>query len=315
MVQRPTLIAVLIGVEVAIVIGMFGAVRGGWVPSPFVFSSAGAAVPAGGHDWSFTAGPHPAVTVSIGHADLTIETRPGPQIAVSVVPGIEIHSSGPISARDDGGMIRVTAANAEGASHFYVDDRNIHVIVPPETRVIVEQAGDIDARGLRAAASFESSHGDITIRDFRGPLSATSSDGRLEISDADCPTLYVASSNGRVTLTRVTAAQIDASSSNGRVEGTALQLHDGHVSSLNGRVSLGFAGGADTTVSAASSNGHVHVSGFTSGPVTSSVKRAGDDEDDDDSNSSSATTVRVGAGSGRLNVHASNGSINLSQEG
>jgi len=292
MVQRPTLIAVLIGVEVALVIGMAGAVRGGWGPSPSVFSSASAGMPAAGRDWSFAAGPHPAVTVAIGHADLTVETRPGTRIAVTVVPGIEIHSSGPISARDDGGMIRVTAADAEGASRLYVDDRNIHVVVPPETRVIVEQAGDIDASGLRAAASFESSHGDITIRDFRGPLSATSSDGRLEISDADSPTLHVAASNGRVTLTRV----------------------NGRVSSSNGRVSLGFAGGADTTVSAASSNGRVHVSGFTAGPVTS-VKRGDDDDGDGDSDSSAATTVRVGAGSGRLNVHASNGSINLSQEG
>jgi hypothetical protein len=303
MVPRPTVIAVLIGVEVAIVAGMFGAVRGGT-------DSAGAGV-AAGSGWSFAAGPNPSVTVDIGHADLTIETRPGTQIAVNVVPGMEIHSSGPISARDDGGTIRVIAADGAGASHFYVDDRNVHVIVPPATRVIVEQAGDIDAGGLRAAASFESSHGNITVRDFRGQLSATSSDGRLEISDADCPTLHVASSNGRVTLTRVTAAQIDASSDNGRVEGTALQLHDGHVSSSNGRVSLSFAGGADTTVSAASSNGRVHVSGFTAGPATT-VEHG---DEDDDSDSSAATTVRVGAGNGRLSVHASNGSINLSQEG
>jgi Putative adhesin len=313
MVPRPTLIAVLIGVEVAIVAAMFGAVRGGSASSSG-FPVAGAGVAAGGTGWSFAAGPHPTVTVAIGHADLTIETRPGALIAVTVVPGVEIHSSGPISARDDGGTIRVTAADSEGASRLYVDDRNIHVIVPPATRVIVDQAGDINAGGLRAAASFESSHGDISIHDFRGQLSATSSDGRLEISDADCPTLHVASSNGRVTLTRVTAAQIDASSSNGRVEGTGLQLHDGRVSSSNGRVSLGFAAGANTTVSAASSNGHVHVSGFAATPATS-VKRGDDEDGDDDTDSAAATTVRVGAGSGRLDVHASNGSINLSQEG
>jgi Putative adhesin len=314
MVQRPTLIAVLIGIEVALVVGMIGAIRGSWGPS-YAFQTAGASVPpAGGTHWSFAAGSHPSVTVAIGHADLTVETLPGAQIAVTVVPGVEVNSSGPIRARDEGGTIRISAEDSEGASRFYVDDRNIHVIVPPETHVIVEQAGDIDASGLRAPASFESSHGDISIHDFRGQLSATSSDGRLEISDADCPTLHVASSNGRVTLTRVTAAQIDASSSNGRVEGTALQLRDGRVSSSNGRVSLGFASGADTTVSAASSNGHVHVSGFPSGPTTA-VKHGDDDDSDDDSDSSAATTVRVGAGSGRLNVHASNGSINLSQEG
>jgi hypothetical protein len=48
---------------------------------------------------------------------------------------------------------------------------------------------------------------------------------------------------------------------------------------------------------------------------TERVKSSADDEDDDDDDSSTAKTVRIGAGRGRLDVHASNGSINLSQEG
>ncbi len=310
MVPRATLIAVLVGVEVAIVAGMVGALRGNSAPHWFGWSPVSAGTfehPA----WTFAAGPAPAVVVDIGHADLTIETRPSAQISVAVVAGVEISSSGPISARDDNGTIRITAAGSV-ASHFYVDDRNVHVTVPPATRVTVESAGDITASGLRAAASFDSAHGDIEVRDFHGPLSATSADGHVEITDAQCPTLHVASYNGRVVLRRVAASQIDASSSNGRVEGVAVQLHDGSVSSANGRVSLGFVPAADTTVSAASNNGHVRVSGFAAAPANQT--RRGGDEDDDD-NSPSATQVRIGAGSGRLNVHASNGNIDLTQEG
>jgi hypothetical protein len=314
MVPRATLIAVLIGVEVAIVAGMAGAIRGGSQPSWFGFPNATAGTQDGGPGWSFAAGPHPSVEIDIGHADLTIETRPGAQIAVAVVPGVEIHSSGPITARDDRGTIRITAAESDGQSSFYVDDRNVHVIVPPATRVLVDGAGDIEASGLRAAASFDSEHGDITVRDFHGALTATSSDGHVDVKDADCTTLHVDAANGRVALTRVTAAQIDASSSNGRVEGTGLRLRDGHVSSSNGRVSLGFSADADTTVTAATSNGHVNVSGFDATPAKY-VKRGDDDEDDDDDDSSSAKTVRIGAGSGRLDVRASNGSIDLNQEG
>jgi DUF4097 and DUF4098 domain-containing protein YvlB len=123
--------------------------------------------------------------------------------------------------------------------------------------------------------------------------------------------LHVSSSNGRLTLSNIVAQTIDAQSSNGRVEGTALQVRNGRVDSSNGRVNLSFAPGADTVVTAASSNGSVHVSNFESAVITK--KSSSDDDDDDDS--SASKTVRIGAGNGRLDVHASNGSINLSQEG
>ena len=105
-----------------------------------------------------------------------------------------------------------------------------------------------------------------------------------------------------MTLTHVDARKIDASSSDGRVDGTDLLLHDGRVTSSDGRVSLRFAAGADTTVNATVDDGHIDVTGFGTTP-------AGDDD------SRSAQTIRVGAGSGRLDVHAGDGSIYLSQEG
>jgi hypothetical protein len=311
MVPRATLIAVLIGVEVALVAGMAGAIRGGSLPSSFGFPHGPAGMPGGAPQWSFAAGPNPSVTVDIGHADLTIETRAGAQIAVAVVPGAEIRSSGPIAASDDAGTVHVTATGII-ASNFYVDDRNVHVTVPPATRIVVVSAGDIAATGLRAAASFDSQHGFITVRDFRGELTATSADGHVEISNADCTSLHVTSSNGRVVLRQVAAAQIDASSYNGRVEGTGLQLRDGRVSSSNGRVSLGFAPNADTLISASSSNGRVHVSGFAATPGNQAQRG---DDDGDDADASSATHVRIGSGNGRLDVRASNGNIDLNQEG
>jgi len=280
---------VLLGVEAAILAGMVGAIRGTSGPH-WHGSSHASAEPS----WSFAAGAAPAVEVDIGHADLTIETRPGPRIAVTVESGPEYRSSGPIAARDDGGTIRITAANTGASQSFYMDERNVHVIVPPATRVIVDRAGDISASGLRAAASFDSEH------------------GWIKISDADCSTLHVASADGRVVLTNVTAAQIDASSTNGRVEGRELQLRDGRVASSNGRVSLEFTAGTDTTVNADAGNGKVHVSGFDAAPAAR-VRDAGDE--DDGGGSSSARTVRIGAGDGRLHVHASNGNIDLTQEG
>ncbi len=284
----------LLGLEAAILVGMVGAIRGTPAPNWHGFSHTPAEATQTDPAWSFAAGAAPAVEVDIGHADLTIETRPGSRIEVSVAPGMEISSSGPIAAREDGGKVRITAANSGAAKQFYVDERNVHVTVPPATHVVVLRAGDISASGLRAAASFVSDHGFI------------------EISDADCSTLHVESANGRVVLTNVIAAQIDASSTNGRVEGRALQLRDGSVSSANGRVSLQFAGGTDTTVNAEAGNGKVRVSGFAAAAAVP-VQRADDEQNGGDT--WSARTVRIGAGEGRLDVHASNGNIDLTQEG
>jgi hypothetical protein len=308
MVPRQTLIAVLIGIEVALLVGMIGAVRGGgpslWPGFPSASAQGANAAPS----WTFVTGPSPAVTIDIGHADLTIETRPGLQVAVSVVPGSEFNSSGQISARDEGGTIRILAANRDSSASMYMDERNVHVTVPPQTRVIVEEAGDIAASGLRADASFDSPNGGITISDFRGELTANSSDGHVEVSDADCATLRASSANGRVVLHRVKAGRLEASSSNGRVEATELAVRDGSVSSSNGRVSLHFAAGADTTVTASAANGDITIRGLAAAAAATGVA-SGDDDDD-----SVARTVRVGAGEGKLDVHASNGSIDLRGE-
>jgi DUF4097 and DUF4098 domain-containing protein YvlB len=106
------------------------------------------------------------------------------------------------------------------------------------------------------------------------------------------------------------ATRIDASSDDGRVEGTGLQVHDGTIESSNGRVTLGFAPGTDTVVNAETSNGSVRVSGFASSAVPATHS-----SDDDDDDTPSARTVRIGAGTGRLDVHSSDGNITLNQEG
>jgi hypothetical protein len=320
MVPRATLIAVLVGIEMALVFAMVVAVGGG----PKTHSGVWSGAPAGAAALTpltppvtFPAGDHPALVIDVGMADVTIDTHPDARIDVAVTDGFHhMGSQAPIISRADGNTIRISADETDFWS-FIGDSRVVHITAPPETRVVIANAGDISVTGLRADATVTSgAHfrpGDgISVRDFRGSLTATSPDGTIDVTDADCPQLRLTSSNGRLTLARVRAQQIFASSSNGRVEGTGLQLRDGSVASSNGRVSLGFASGADTTITAGAANGRVRLSGFAA--TAASYVRGNDDEDGDD-DSSSAKTVRVGAGSGRLDVRASNGSIDLSQEG
>lgn len=322
MVPRATLIAVLIGVEVAILVAMVNAVQGRGI-SWFPVAATAPVTVAGPHighrprAYQFPAGAHPAIIVDAAGVDVVVETQAVPQINVVM----HEERSGPfsgkpqeISASDEGGTIHVTSDDVQQTHVFGYEKLTLQIAAPPNTRVSVTDAGDVTLIGFRAATSLDSRDGAIEVRDFRGDLSAFSSDGRIDVTDADCSTLHATASNGRLVLTHVSAAQIDASSNNGRVIGTAVQLHDGRVSSANGRVSLGFTAGADTTVTAATSNGRINVSGFPVVPAAF-VKPGGDASDSDDDDAPAAKTVRVGAGSGRLDVHTSNGSIDLSQEG
>ena len=324
MVPRSTLIAVLVGVEIALVISMVHAVQGrgfAWFAPGIPVADAGG-VPASEsgaarkpRSYQFAAGPNPAVVVDAAGVDVVVETQAVPQISVVMHES----RSGPffgtpqeIAARDDDGTIHVTSDDVKQTRVFGSEKLTLHIAAPPNTRISVSDAGDVTLAGFRAATSLDSRDGAIDVHDFHGDLTATTSEGRIDVSDADCSTLHVSSADGRVVLTRVRAAQIDASSSNGRVEGSGLALRDGTVASSNGRVSLGFAPGTDTTVTAGTSNGRVNVSGFTAVPAKY-VRHGGGDDDDDDS--TAAKTVRIGAGSGKLDVHASNGSIDLNQEG
>ena len=308
MIPRATLIAVLVGVEVAIVGSMINAVHGGGAFPAGAAEPAPAAQPA----YHFTTGAASALVVDAPGVDVTIETQSAPRIDVGIRTereGIVYGSPPVVTARDDAGTIRVSATRASHVSVLFGDaSTHVDIAVPADTPVTVVHAGAIALTGLNAVASLNSDDGSIHVSRFRGNLTATSADGRIEISDADCPTLHVAAGDGRVILSRVTAAQIDASSASGRVVGTGLQLRDGRVSSADGRVILGFRSGSDTTVTAVTNDGSVRVSGFTA--TGDQAKSAGGDDD-----APAATTVRVGAGNGRLDVHASSGSIELTQEG
>ena len=300
MIPRATLIAVLVGVEIALVVMMIQAITPGMHGSRHVASAGEFHGPVGrssdsASNYVFTTGGHSHVIVDIDYADLTIERRNTPGITVDV-PRHGWHGFGiapKITAQQDGNEVSVVADSA--SSMTFDDARMVTIAVAPDTRVTVKNAGNIKAIGLRGASSFYSENGTITIEDF------------------DAPSLSVSSSNGRLTLHNIVAPTFEATSSNGRVEGTALAVRDGRVESSNGRVTLGFSPRTDSTVTAATSNGNISLDGLTAS--AGAAPKTSADDDDDDGDSAKSQTVRIGAGSGRLDVHASNGNIKLSQEG
>jgi hypothetical protein len=294
MVPRGTIIAALAVIELAIIGEGFVAIRGGSPAAGFARIAAepttAAPLEEGGAHRIFVAEGQPALTVDIGYADLTIITANAPVIDVSVRPSTAfglLRATAPITTRDEDGTIRI--ATTGGTRWVIGDDRMVTVRVPPHTKVTVVKAGDILADGLRAPASLTSvGRGSVTVEDY------------------NAPELQVAASNGHISLHGIDAERLDATSSNGRVDGTALRVRDGTVES-DGRVTLEFAAGADSLVTAETNDGAVRLSGFPA--AQSAPSETSGDADDD----ASARTVRLGAGSGRLNVHASEGNINLTR--
>lgn len=290
MTVRGTIIAALFAVELSIIGETVVAIRGGPYLARAGFVAADPRLIEGGPHRTFAPVAHPAVTVDIGYADLTIRTRNSPAIEVSVAPSDDfgfMRATEPITATQDGDAIHVAAAGRR--SWTMGDDRMVTLYVPPETQVTVVNAGDIVADGLRAEASLNSiGAGSVTVEDYAAGA------------------LRVASARGRIVLHEIAAAHLDATSDEGRVEGTALRVHDGNVESSS-RVSLGFATGADTLVNAESGNGRVTVSGFSAAAVRAAQAGAGD--------AASSRAVRIGAGEGHLDVHSSDGNITLANEG
>jgi hypothetical protein len=293
MIPRGTVIAALLVVELAILGEVVVAMRGSQSAQHLGGRAAsGPYLVEGGPQKMFTVGAHPALTVDIGYADLTIIAGKIARIEVSVIPSTAYGNFGataPIAVRADGETIRI--AKASEPWWCVGDDRMVTVMVPPDTQVSVLRAGDIKAEGLHADASLNSvGRGSVTVENY------------------DAPALH-ASATGRIVLHQIVAARLDATSSDGHVEGTALRVRDGSVES-GGRVTLGFATGSDTLVTAATSHGKVRVSGLTAGESGAIERRSSDDDDAE----LPSQTVRVGAGTGRLDVHSSDGNINLFQE-
>jgi hypothetical protein len=291
--QRATVIVALLALQASVVALGVVSVYSGLHAEPFghhkpvtTAYADGPALVADGPPQTFHVGAAPKLYVDIDYADLTIDTGNPAQMEVSLRSSDGIFDDKrDIVARAVGDTIHISKRGDEGMSSG--DDRMVTVIVPPGTEVTVASGGDIKATGLQAAASISSvGRGSVAIEDFDGP--------RLRVS----------STHGSILLQKVTATHLDVTSSDDHIDGSALQVRDGTISA-DDHVTLGFATGTNTLVNALTNDGKIDVSGFPDGASLSSTSN--------DDNASQ--TVRVGSGTGHLEVHSNDGNITLTQEG
>lgn len=295
--HRGTIIAALVVVELAILGEAGMAIRGNASMSPFAYPTAPLAVADGlaenGPHRTFAVAFHPALTVDIGYADLTIETHNAPQIDVALSRGSSIgflRATTPIVASKTGDTVRVAAIRSERGTMG--DARMVTIVVPADTQVTVVNAGDINVSGLRAEASIHATgSGDMTVEDY------------------DAPALRVSTSHGDIDLRRVAARHLIATANGGHVVGTGLKVVDGTIES-DDRVTLGFANGTDALITAQTDDGKVSVSRFPG--TVAAVQRPADDNNE--GSDASAESVRIGAGTGRVDIHTSDGNVHLTLE-
>jgi DUF4097 and DUF4098 domain-containing protein YvlB len=106
-------------------------------------------------------------------------------------------------------------------------------------------------------------------------------------------------------LTGVRAGTLSVEADNGRIDGSAVSADGGKIATDNGRINLGLAQDNNITVTA-------HAS---SGKVIAKMPLAFDPLAGDGDNDEQPRTLRLGNGTGKLEVSSGNGTITISMGG
>jgi DUF4097 and DUF4098 domain-containing protein YvlB len=259
---------------------------------------------------SFETGPAPHVYIDDESAELTVTVRAGSSVAINEQSSgsgwmREESSTFNVTSAPDGLRIVRTTKSSTRMMMFGSFRRTLAVTVPPGTRLEVANAGSTDVSGLREGADIHSDNGHVIVSDHRGRLVATSDNGRIELHDVDGPTVTATTDNGRVLLTGVRAGTLSVEADNGRIDGSAVSADGGKIATDNGRINLGLAQDNNITVTA-------HAS---SGKVIAKMPLAFDPLAGDGDNDEQPRTLRLGNGTGKLEVSSGNGTITISMGG
>jgi hypothetical protein len=310
--RRLALVAGLGVVELWIVGMMIHSVRGGHesdFPAPPSAPFAAGAGPFAADDGrtakTFETGAAPHVVIDDDEAALAISVRAGTTVAVSEerrvsgwvrgkLPRLSIEKTvDGLTIVQPGGGITVAFGSIR---------HRLAVVVPPAARVDVKSAASIAATGLRAATTLHSDNGSIVLSDQRGAVTLKTDNGRIELHDVDAPSVDVGSDDGRVVFDRVRADRVAVATEDGRIDVTRSLLLGGKIQTDSGRIRLGLDPKSNVTVNARASSGRI----VAEPPLV--LVGGGDDAD-------TPATVRVGSGSGRLDVGTDDGSITVLARG
>ena len=304
--KRRRLIFALALVELAVIGTMITAVtwrseRPG--PSAAMAAEGGVSYPRPSKN-AVSVGDDPHVTISAGGFALEIVVGKDGEIAyedLSQHTGVIRTGKRTIELKttDDGAAL---SASESGSMSLGLSDHRIRVRVPKATKLEIVDCGSASVVGLGGEVHVTANNGGVDLKHLSSAVvEIEASNGAVAAENIKTESLTIHSSNGRVVAQRIVVAgdepKLDLNASNSRIEFTGRLAPHGTYSmeTSNGSVSVGLPRDSDTTVTASASNGSVRAD---EGIVLH-----------DDGDTKVAT---LGAGSGALNLTASNGSITLS---
>ena len=252
------------------------------------------------------AGPAPHVVIDDDGATLSVSVRPGSTVAVNEETDVRgwVHGGRhPVSVERTVDGVQIVRSDNDLVVSMGLVRRQLTVVVPPAVRLEVKNAGSTTISGLRADASIHSDDGSVVVSDVRGAVDVRTDDGRVELHAVDAPAVEIDSDNGRVLLDRVRADRVAVTTDDGRIDVVRSLLLGGKIKTNNGRISLDLDPRSNVTVNARASDGKV----IAGAPLT--LISGGRDDDD------APSTIRIGSGSGRLDVGSDDGSITVSAGG
>ncbi len=205
-----------------------------------------------------------------------------------------------------GNSVKITRDGHSGGMTgiFGSSYQRVEVEVPSASHVRVTGSSGANVSGMRNDVEVESQDGRITLADIRGDVKARSADGSVHLSDIVADSLEVSTADGRVEGTNVAVegstprATLHSDDGSVRISGRFAPGGAYQLSTNDGQVELHLAADADLTVSASSADGRIYVDG----------SRYGDRD-------SSAHTIRLGNGSGTMQLSSQDGSIHITTNG
>lgn len=183
-------------------------------------------------------------------------------------------------------------------------ERRIEVDVPSGSRLHVTRCSGARVSGIAGGVAVASQDGRIELTGLRGSVDAKSDDGAIVATDIRGDSVVLQSADGHLTLDDVSASSLDGQTKDGSIEARGLTIADGARRGVlrtdDGSIRVALVPDANLTVDASTGDGDIDVDGST--------VNTGDGD-------SAQHTIRLGNGTGGLQLSSGDGSIHILTNG
>ncbi len=207
-----------------------------------------------------------------------------------------------VTRTSDGVRIERPGSGRLSIAIFGFSNERIAVEVPSGARVEIARCSGADVSGVTGGVSVRSQDGHVTLADLEGSVDAHSSDGYVEATNVRGDRLAMDSDDGHLSLQSVAVGSLVATTHDGRITADGLNLvgprPDATLHTDDGSIRIHLPPSADMSINASTGDGSIVVDG---------VSQEGND--------SAQRTIRLGAGTAKMTVGTSDGSIHIYTNG